>query len=318
MLIPYAVDQEGNLYNAKEAGKEKQYYCPSCGEKVVLRKGKVRTAHFAHKANAKCSEETVIHKTAKLLIQQVIQSWKKENKKAPVIIVKCPICYNPSEVRIVEQIRIEDALLEYRLPEGYIADVALIANNKIKMVIEIKVTHSVEQEKQERINIPFVELDGYEVINNPFVWKPLKYKLPFFVCDNCKDAYKKFLRKAKTIAQKTRVKIPTEYYLYGITTCWKCKREILVFTWAGHTSLDKRAPKKKPIPSTIQYRYSKTAKQKYWANVCPYCGAIQGDWFLYDEPDNPFIDCNLVDDSSFNYKKNMLRIAAHAKEMGML
>ncbi|MEQ6359502.1 competence protein CoiA family protein [Thermoanaerobacter thermohydrosulfuricus] len=318
MLIPYAVDKEGKLHNAKEAEKGKQYYCPSCGEKVILRKGKIRTAHFAHKANANCSEETVIHRTAKLLIQQTVQSWKKGNKKAPVIIAECPICYNPSEVRIVEQMGIENAVLEYRVHEGYIADVALVANNKVKMIVEIKVTHAVEKKKEEKINVPFVELDGYDVINNPFTWKPSKHKLPFFICNNCKGAYKKFLKKAETIAQKTKVKIPTEYYLYGITKCWKCRKEILVFTWAGHTSFSREMPKKRPFPRTIQYRYSKTVGHKYWANTCPYCGAIQGDFYLYGEIESPFLGCDLIDESSFNYKMNMLRIAVHAKEIEML
>jgi hypothetical protein len=36
-------------------------------------------------------------------------------------------------------------LLEYRLPQGYIADVVLVANSKVKMVVEIKVTHTVEK-----------------------------------------------------------------------------------------------------------------------------------------------------------------------------
>ncbi|HHW57746.1 MAG TPA: hypothetical protein GXX15_08805 [Clostridia bacterium] len=148
MLIPYAIDNKRRLYSAKNAEKGKQYYCPSCGEEVILRKGEIRIAHFAHKSNANCSEETVIHKTAKLLIQQTIQSWKKGDKKAPIIRVNCPICGKPTYLEILEQMQIEDAVLEYRLPEGYIADIALIANNKIKMVIEIKVTHSIEEKKR--------------------------------------------------------------------------------------------------------------------------------------------------------------------------
>lgn len=318
MLISYAIDKEGKLYNAKVAEKEKQYYCPSCKEEVILRKGEIRTAHFAHKATSKCSEESVIHKTAKLLIQQAIRSWKKENKRAPVIIERCPICYNPSEVRIIEQMQIEDAVLEYKLPEGYITDIALIANDEIKMVIEIKVTHAVEKKKEEKINVPFVELNGYDVLDNPFAWKPLKHKLPFFICDNCKDAYKKFLKKAKMIAQKTKVKIPTEPYLYGITQCWKCKKEILVFTWAGYIFFSKEMPKKRPFSHTIQYRYSETVGHKYWANTCPYCGSIQGDFYLHMGVESPFLECNLVDESSFNYKMNMIRIAVRAKEIGML
>ncbi|HHW57747.1 MAG TPA: hypothetical protein GXX15_08810 [Clostridia bacterium] len=77
-------------------------------------------------------------------------------------------------------------------------------------------------------------------------------------------------------------------------------------------------PKKKPIPSTLQYRYSKTVGHKYWANVCPYCGSVQGDWFLHEESEGPFFVCNLEADNSFNYKISMLRIAVYAEKMGVL
>jgi len=67
--------------------------------------------------------------------------------------------------------------------------------------------------------------------------------------------------------------------------CWKCKKEILVFSWPKTKWEEHKPPKVEPIPRTIQYRYSKTARSHYWVNTCPYCKCIQGDWFLpaYDE-----------------------------------
>jgi hypothetical protein len=34
--------------------------------------------------------------------------------------------------------------------------------------------------------------------------------------------------------------------------------------------------------------YSKTVGDKYWSNHCSQCKAIQGDWFLFDEPGSAF------------------------------
>ena len=36
--------------------------------------------------------------------------------------------------------------------------------------------------------------------------------------------------------------------------------------------------------------YSATVGREYWANSCSGCGRIQGDWFMYAEPESPFID----------------------------
>ena len=39
---------------------------------------------------------------------------------------------------------------------------------------------------------------------------------------------------------------------------------------------------------TFQLRYSKTVQGKYYANTCPSCGVISGDFFLHSEPGAPF------------------------------
>ena len=35
-------------------------------------------------------------------------------------------------------------------------------------------------------------------------------------------------------------------------------------------------------------RYSKTARSGYYANSCPRCGVISGDFYLHSEPGAPF------------------------------
>ena len=43
----------------------------------------------------------------------------------------------------------------------------------------------------------------------------------------------------------------------------------------------------KRVP-TFQFRYSKTVQGKYYANTCPSCGMLSGDFFLHSEPGTPF------------------------------
>ncbi len=71
------------------------------------------------------------------------------------------------------------------------------------------------------------------------------------------------------------------------TDCWKCGRRISVYMWRGHVLWPDVCPEE-GRPATVRRMYSGTTKGEYWANSCSYCGAIQGDWFLYMEPDGPF------------------------------
>lgn len=43
----------------------------------------------------------------------------------------------------------------------------------------------------------------------------------------------------------------------------------------------------KRVP-TFKFKYSKTVGSKYFANTCPRCGVISGDFFLHSEPGAPF------------------------------
>lgn len=74
----------------------------------------------------------------------------------------------------------------------------------------------------------------------------------------------------------------------------------------------------KPIPRTIQYRYSNTVGNKYWVNTCPRCGSIQGDWHLFSEPDGPFFGVRCEENSQEAYKRDMQNIIGYAIYNGIL
>ena len=39
---------------------------------------------------------------------------------------------------------------------------------------------------------------------------------------------------------------------------------------------------------TLRLKFSKTTLSKYYANTCPKCGVLSGDFFLHEEPGAPF------------------------------
>lgn len=73
------------------------------------------------------------------------------------------------------------------------------------------------------------------------------------------------------------------------TECWRCGKRIKVYTWPGHEMWADTCPEE-GRPATVRRMYSATIGREYWANSCSGCGRIQGDWFLYAEPDGPFFE----------------------------
>jgi hypothetical protein len=108
------------------------------------------------------------------------------------------------------------------------------------------------------------------------------------------------------------LKISPPLYLVGKKIdCWKCGARMpavaLVATnvegvYDGEESEEEevcilidivRLPKfvikylQKRVP-TFKLTYSKTVGDKYYANTCPHCGMLSGDFYLHSEPGAPF------------------------------
>jgi len=124
----YALSSDDELCFAGDSEKGKDYYCPSCGESVILRKGKIKIHHFAHRSGLEgiCSYESIIHKTAKILIKKVVSDWIEKKSESPSIVRKCQGSCECSE-NITQKLpeRVDGVELEYKLENGKIADVVL-------------------------------------------------------------------------------------------------------------------------------------------------------------------------------------------------
>ena len=316
LRVPFACDSEQRLYDPETAEKGKHYFCPACKDTVILRKGEIKTAHFAHKASETCNQETILHKTAKHRVVEVISNWKSGKIDVPILKRECEICRKSIDQPLPD--KVERAIMEYRMSNGFIVDVALMVENKPAAAIEIRVSHAVDQNKANLLPVPFIELDGQAVLENSTIFEPIRDHFLPFICGTCKRAKEQFQVRTNEIAKQTGVKLPDHYYRYGFCECWRCKREIIVYAWPKASEWDNSAPKVKPIPQTIQYRYSKTIGGKYWVNTCPRCKSIQGDWPLFCEPDGPFFGIRCEENSRETYHKDMQRIVGHAVYNGML
>lgn len=51
-----AINEKGNRIHIEKANNDEQYFCPTCGEKLILRRGNIRIHHFAHSAKSICKD----------------------------------------------------------------------------------------------------------------------------------------------------------------------------------------------------------------------------------------------------------------------
>jgi hypothetical protein len=104
-------------------------------------------------------------------------------------------------------------------------------------------------------------------------------------CEECREREAAITR----LSREYRLPPLPPEYRRGLMKCYGCKREILVFSWPDHEPFGQDAPPG-PTPGTVQLRFSQTAGFRYWANVCPSCNRVQGDHYLYLEPNGPFYE----------------------------
>lgn len=52
----FALDKDGNRVYIDDSVVKNDYFCPCCGEKLVLKKGNIRRPHYSHQANTECHD----------------------------------------------------------------------------------------------------------------------------------------------------------------------------------------------------------------------------------------------------------------------
>lgn len=149
-----------------EANKKDNYICPDCNKKLIFRNGKINKPHFSHKSNKQClyydhPNESQIHKDAKLKLS----NWLTD-KKPLEIIWNCRCCkkeslFNSDEIKYKKN---DNVIIEYRSKNNkFIADIAVLNNEKIKYIFEIKNTHETTTDVRPE---PWYDINAAEIIDN--------------------------------------------------------------------------------------------------------------------------------------------------------
>lgn len=158
LRVPFGL-KDDKLYEPTQVpnGKACGCVCPACKNQLVA-KQKAKTPHFAHAQDENCSRglETAVH----LAVKQIIA--EKLMVRLPAVVWKNPLPRkNETKTLYVERtIQVESVALEQRV-DDFIPDIVVVANN-ITYLVEVAVTHFINDKKQEKIDrkkIPTFEID---------------------------------------------------------------------------------------------------------------------------------------------------------------
>ncbi len=124
------------------------------------------------------------------------------------------------------------------------------------------------------------------------------------------DKTTEFKRLIAKVASETNTTLPQGYqYRYTPYNCWKCGKEIIIFKWTDSLLAGEISEPPAPIPTTLKQRHTAMSDETYWANVCPSCDSVQGDFFINHEPDSPFFGLGEIVDNEKSFNEDIERIA---------
>lgn len=286
--VPYGLDDSGELVSASNASKGNIYACPCCKDSLVFRDGATRSRHFAHPSSSNCSFESILHITAKRLINDVIT--KNALGFTEIELTNC--CKNCG-VKFNSKLPINTftSAGEEIIVGEYICDVVGYRENTIALGVEIFNTHKVGVVKGDNLSIYWIELKAEDVLLEPTKWAPTQGKLKQSFCGDCKHHMQHILYTADRWGVNrslySLVKNPdVSAFIADTEKCFKCKEEIPVFWWKGVPFCEETPPE--PRPHTIKYKYSKKFGGSYWVNTCANCSMLQGDNFIFLFDSAPF------------------------------
>lgn len=159
LKLPFAL-KDGILVEVSkvERGLACDCFCPSCGSALVARKGDHKIAHFAHHNTEECKGglETALHLAAK----EILSNDKSILLPAVNAGLGLFDSYFYVELEKERSIEFESVCLEKRI-DNIIPDILIVFEGK-PIIIEIAVTHRVDEEKLKRIKklkISTIEID---------------------------------------------------------------------------------------------------------------------------------------------------------------
>jgi hypothetical protein len=185
LQVPYALNARHEIHSPVTASRGETFFCPGCGQPVVLRQGAVKLPHFAHRATTACQPNHNLAQTAKRLLQQAIRAWKAGQGDQPNLQRQCQVCLTPIAQPLPD--KVEAARLDERLPDGTPVDLALWGHDQPQAAIKVEVNKLPQRAVPlPACPLPLIVLAALAVIDRPTSWTPLADGFRPLTCRSCR------------------------------------------------------------------------------------------------------------------------------------
>lgn len=181
--MAYALNSQGLLANPATVERSEPCHCLECGEKVDLRRGDVRVAHFAHQKGSRCAGESVQHLAAKQRLKEffeqhlgsdLILQWRlrcpgtfyRHIDRESIRTKKYSCSRGAMLVQGYQVPRYDRVVLEYSQGNCR-ADVALLDGEQVVFWLEVFFSHRVDDLKATRLTAPWAEMKAEDVLKDP-------------------------------------------------------------------------------------------------------------------------------------------------------
>ncbi len=278
VIFPLGALLNGEYCLPCNAEKGLDYICPQCKASVIIRKGDINKHHFSHKPGKRDCRfydhpgEGEIHRMAKYIFADLLNKRKIKNierfcpNKYLCLSHACGWLGFPPNQTVDEQIKYDEGdevVVEHRVNDKCIVDVAVINNGTLKYVFEICDTHKTTRETPE----PWFEIDANKFLkdteNGTKLTKDVEYDLDIGdmnilqvveeLCERGSDLGGTFDEKCLRLDNDRH----NSEYVHCIRRgefCPSCKIHISDFTATAHQKGDERTARlKQAIINSKEY-----------------------------------------------------------------
>ncbi len=200
ILYPVAYAQPNEAVHIEDAQRGRSHFCFGCDREMVIRRGRIRRPHFAHKAGfVQCEKDNTLHEAAKAFICQGFRHAVTTGAEYQVGY-PCEGCETPISVNVAS----EGAKIasEKTVVKGTRSDLVVFQpDGSPRVIIEIVVTHDLEDDTKQRY-----EETNYPVVTVEPSWDTLRDLLQAAIgsrilnvktdehryCSDCRDKRKQW------------------------------------------------------------------------------------------------------------------------------
>lgn len=219
LLIPYALDGAGRWVSpAVAGGLPGPWSCPECRQRVVrvrdhMARGSPRQTHFRHVVASDCAAtaESVLHRWAADMICEQARRAAASEERWPNIIHRCERCSTRRTLGIPGMGSVRDAAREFRLDSGRVADVALLDAAGVPVfVVEVYVTHPVDDEKRADLLVPWCEIEALVYEQERAPWDARQIGFAVDPCRRCAELRRQRLEHERLRREQEEARRRTE------------------------------------------------------------------------------------------------------------